>query len=284
MNLMKCDEGGNVNITKKIRNKETNTECLITGRTRKKRSLPSRWNRECKLCKKQIYYSTKGNLVYSLKCGRTLCDKCRHTTRDHNKKYERNCPKCNKILTYSCFTTYERQECANKLCRSCWQKKEYDGPYTRVCPVCTKAIWHTEKKRRNVSDRLGHSCLSCSISRKNRLRHERERQKYGIISVPCFNRKACQYFDGLSIRNKWNLQHAQNGGEVYLKNIGYWLDAYDKEKNIVVEYDEKHHFTKNGKLRKKDVDRMNEICQHLQCEFYRYNEPKQELIKYEYTS
>jgi hypothetical protein len=34
-----------------------------------------------------------------------------------------------------------------------------------------------------------------------------------------------------------------NGGE--LRCLGYWMDAYDKNKNIVVEYDEPYHRWKN---------------------------------------
>jgi len=281
---MKCEESGSVNITSDIKKNETNTEWIITGRQRKKRGTPSLWIRTCIKCKKIICYSTKGNLIYAIRNNRTLCDSCKHAIREKNRVYTRVCPKCNKTLIYKLFITYERQQRSNRLCRSCWQKKEYDGPYSRICPICKKTIWHNIKSRRNKSNKAGHLCLSCSISRKNRLRHERDRQKYGIVTVPYFNRIACSYFDNLNKQNGWHLQHAQNGGEIYLKEIGYWTDAYDKKKNIVVEYDEKHHFNKNGSLKKKDLDRMTEICHHLKCEFYRYNEPKKELKKYEYQS
>jgi hypothetical protein len=48
-------------------------------------------------------------------------------------------------------------------------------------------------------------------------------------------------------------------------------DAYDKEKNIVIEYDEPHHYDKTGKLKPNDIRRMNEVKQLLQCKFLRYN-------------
>ena len=57
-------------------------------------------------------------------------------------------------------------------------------------------------------------------------------------------------------------------------------NIYDKEKNIVVEYDEPRHYDRYGNLRKKDVDRMNEIQHHLQCEFWRYNEKTKTLKRY----
>ena len=50
-----------------------------------------------------------------------------------------------------------------------------------------------------------------------------------------------------------------------------YVDGYDKEKNIVIEYDEKHHF-KNKKLREKDIKRQNEIEDYLKCKFIRISE------------
>lgn len=104
-------------------------------------------------------------------------------------------------------------------------------------------------------------------------------EKYGGIT-PSFNLKSIEYFDKLNTENQWNLQHAKNGGEVYLKEIGFWLDAYDKDKNVVVEYDEKKHYTVSGELKVKDINRMNEIVNHLKCSFYRFNEKSNSLVKY----
>ena len=45
----------------------------------------------------------------------------------------------------------------------------------------------------------------------------------------------------------WKLRHAMNGGEYYIKELGYWVDGYDKENNIIYEFDEHQHFNKNRK-------------------------------------
>jgi hypothetical protein len=63
-----------------------------------------------------------------------------------------------------------------------------------------------------------------------------------------------------------DLMHAENGGEYQV--AGYFLDGYSPSKNIAIEYDEKHHY-KNGKLRKKDYDRQNQIERVLGCTFIR---------------
>lgn len=89
--------------------------------------------------------------------------------------------------------------------------------------------------------------------------------------IPNYNSSACKYFDKLNQQNGWNLQHAMNGGEFYIKEFGYWVDAYDKERNIVVEYDEPTHYKRDGSLKQKDIKRMDEIKQLLKCRFLRYN-------------
>ena len=87
-----------------------------------------------------------------------------------------------------------------------------------------------------------------------------------------FSEKACKYIDCLNEKNGWNLQHALNGGEITC--LGYWLDGYDKDLNIVFEYDEPKHYKdrENNILKDKDIERQNEIIENLHCKFYRYNE------------
>ena len=80
-------------------------------------------------------------------------------------------------------------------------------------------------------------------------------------------------------QNGYNFQHAMNGGEYHVKGMRYFLDGYDKEKNVVFEYDEKKHYTR-GNLKEKDIRRMNEIKNHLKCKFLRYNEKTKELKEY----
>ncbi len=60
-----------------------------------------------------------------------------------------------------------------------------------------------------------------------------------------------------------DLQHAENGGEFYIKELGYWVDGYSKEKNIVIEYYEKYH----NKIKERDIRRETEIINLLGCEF-----------------
>lgn len=88
---------------------------------------------------------------------------------------------------------------------------------------------------------------------------------------PPYNKNACVYFDKLMVENNIHIQHALNGGEYHIKELGYWVDGYDTENNTVYEYDEKHHF-KNGKLKNKDIIRQQQITDHLNCKFIRITE------------
>lgn len=83
--------------------------------------------------------------------------------------------------------------------------------------------------------------------------------------VPNYNKRACSYFNDLMEKTNTFIQHAENGGEYYLENLGYWLDGYDIKNNIVYEFYEKRHFSK--KQIEKDLNRKKEIIGELKCQF-----------------
>ena len=100
---------------------------------------------------------------------------------------------------------------------------------------------------------------------------------------PRYNKKSIPILEAIGKEHGWNLQHAENGGEFYT-GIHAFVDAYDKEKNIVVEYDETVHYVDIEKniLREKDIKRQQRIIDHLHCDFYRYNEATGVLWKVDY--
>jgi len=87
--------------------------------------------------------------------------------------------------------------------------------------------------------------------------------------VPRYNKKSISIIENFSKNNEFNFLHAENGGEFYIKELGYFLDAYDPINNVVLEIDEIHHYDKNGNLKDKDVIRQKEIESYLGCKFYR---------------
>lgn len=115
--------------------------------------------------------------------------------------------------------------------------------------------------------------------RKLRISHIDRMEKLGIC--PRFNKNGCDYLDRLSEETGWDIQHALNGGEYYIKDLGYFVDGFDSQRNIVVEYDEpgSNHF-RCGKLNDRGMKRMREIIDFLGCRFFRYNEKQQILKEY----
>ena len=85
---------------------------------------------------------------------------------------------------------------------------------------------------------------------------------------PNYNPEACKIIDEYGKKYGYNFQHAENGGEHHIKELGYFVDGYDKEKNVAIEYYEKAH--KNQKER--DKKRKQEIIDKLDCEFIELKE------------
>ena len=86
---------------------------------------------------------------------------------------------------------------------------------------------------------------------------------------PRYDIESIQVLEVFGKKHNLNLQHAERGGEVYIKSLGYWLDGYDKERNIVVEIDEPYHFRKDLILPDKDIQRQKDIQEELGCVVYR---------------
>lgn len=83
--------------------------------------------------------------------------------------------------------------------------------------------------------------------------------------VPSYNPEACRLIDEYGKQHSYTFQHALNGGEYHIKELGYWVDGYDAEKNVVIEVDEPRH----RRQVEKDKRRQEEIAKHLKCKFVR---------------
>ena len=97
---------------------------------------------------------------------------------------------------------------------------------------------------------------------------ENIRKKKGQ-AYPKYNPEACELIEEYGDKHGYDFQHAENGGEYHIKELGYWVDGYDPEENVVIEVDEPHHFNENGKLCERDKRRQQEIEEHLNCKFIR---------------
>jgi len=133
----------------------------------------------------------------------------------------------------------------------------------------------TRKKLRlsklgNKNPMFGKCGKACPSFGKRRSKEARRRMREAALGrvYPRFNPTACQRIDEYGKKHGFNFQHALNGGEVRV--IGYSLDGYDKDKNVVIEYYERAH--KRLKNRKHDQQRKQEIVNHLGCKFIEIKE------------
>jgi len=236
------------------------------------------WKRNCPICNVEIVVKDE---KYYKKCVKlnSNCLNCgikkRYKSIQKKKLIERFCPQCNKQLN-------KRQSNIISLCKQCAAKKRYTEnpnikarlssglkdrkyaskndprPYSRECPKCKKTLYHTSISY--VTTHKNSLCKPCAA--KNSV------DKLGNVSIknPSYNKFGCSLIDEYGKVHGYNFQHALNGGEC--RFLGYYVDGYDKDKNVVIEYDEKYHFS-FGKLRDKDIKRMNEIVEYLKCKFIR---------------
>lgn len=121
-----------------------------------------------------------------------------------------------------------------------------------------------------------------SESTREKLRDHRLKQIDALgYNGPAYNKMACQFIDKVNDALGLNLQHALNGGEIRV--AGYSMDGYDKDKNIVFEYDEKTHRTPC--YRQKDFRRQSRIISKINpCLFLRYDETNKRLYDAESNS
>lgn len=142
-------------------------------------------------------------------------------------------------------------------CRHCSESKDM----TKKLSPDRQKVW---KERNRASTRIRIA---------NELFRKGKSPAYDIESIPVLDRFASEY--GL------HLQHAEHLGEKFIPELGYWLDGFDSEKNIVVEVDEPHHFYKH-QLGQRDVRRHRELVETLQCSIYRiyFNKRTNRVVLY----
>jgi hypothetical protein len=259
--------------------------------------------RYCPSCDKEISYKSKFGYDEAIKRN-SKCLSCAHGGNAYLyfSGLIRNCPNCKKEITYKSENVCTKANKNNSKCKSCSKIKIITIPI-RIC-CCGKEIFYKTIKGYKNAVIKNSKCLSCSHSvdakikmsknqtgvnnsffgkkhsdeakHKLRLHHIKQiEERYGQI-MPNYNPKACQYFNKLMEEKNIFIRHAENGGEYYISELGYWVDGYDEINNVVYEFDEKHHFDVFGNLKNKDIRRQKEIEEFLNCKFIRikFNVPK----------
>ncbi len=142
-----------------------------------------------------------------------------------------------------------------------WHK----GTKGLIKPWCTGLTAADHPSIKKIADMKRGVPRSPETKRKLRIaeikRRERSLAEGGQIH-PFYNPKGCEWFDQFDEMNNTHGQHAMNGGEHYIKELGYWVDYINHELRIIIEWDESYHYKGDG-LKKKDKDRQREIEEHF---------------------
>jgi hypothetical protein len=277
-------------IENELKNTIPTTEKKLNEETSK--DIIKKWERNCPSCNSIIYHTSKCNRdrLQRLNC---KCSKCLRISQRLYKTevLKRECIKCKKEIFYKNRKTYNQAERQNRLCINCadrplcreetklkigYKNKGYkNGMFGKTLSVEVRKSLSDRIKKHNIPrTKEGIEKMKISL----RKRAAEKFLEFGFKG-PRTNFRSCKWIDDYGKQNGYNFRHGLNGGEFYVKDLGYFVDGYDKEKNIIFEYDEPYHYI-NGKLREKDIKRMNEIKNHLRCKFIRYNEKLKEVIEY----
>lgn len=141
-----------------------------------------------------------------------------------------------------------------------------------------------QSKESNIKRSISCKKAGCGKLNKGRRCTDENRLKFRMNMIerlkktnkkfhPPYNEKGCYFFEKLMKETNSFIQHALNGGEYFIEELGFWVDGYDQENNIVYEWDEEiHHYDVEGNLSEKDILRQREIEKFLKCKFIRLRE------------
>ena len=260
------------------------------------------WKRICHRCGCDVIHKSNRHCEFSIKSNRP-CRNCGGKIYRFNNDRIRNCPICKKEMIYDFGYLKKKAEEEQWVCKVCNGRRKKGIKFSEETKLkmsdITKTWWMNlseedkikQKKKRHKTE----SSLEVNKKRKlanlGRKQSDEEKRKRRISHLkyivekngnvrPGINKKACHYIDDYGYIYGYNFQHGLNGGEYHISGLGYFVDGYDTDKNVVFEYDESHHFNVNGTLREKDIKRMNEIKLHLNCKFIRYNEKLNQIKEY----
>lgn len=201
-------------------------------------------------------------------------------TKEYYDKYILNgeIPKCRHCDNYTSFRSivsgyrkYCGKSCSKKIQPNAvgWAYVKKDGyvPWNKGKAMSEK---HKENWERSVKNTRWAS-MDDEMIRKIRLSFVEKLRLIGRKFHPPYSKKGCEYFNKLMDDTGIHIQHAENGGEYYIEELGYWVDGYDEKNNTVYEWDEKDHYI-NGELKEKDKKRQKLIENFLNCKFIRIRE------------
>ena len=192
-----------------------------------------------------------------------------------DRSWSLECSTCGEITNYSTSENYRRAIRDNRtMCIPCRGKANKGLKRTKeqreLIAQRTKEVMNTPE----VWNKFIASMRSDEHREKKRVLYAKQREKCGD-NKPLYNHKACEFFDKLNETIKWNGKHATNSGEVTIG--GFWVDYYEPNLNVVIEWDERHH--RYEKKNKQDAYRAKYIIKKTGCKFLRIDQETLELTE-----
>lgn len=233
--------------------------------------FPTKFKKDCPKCNKEQFYSRKDVLILAIK-NNSPCLSCSQKGKIVSEETRNKIRK--KVKGF-----HHTDEVKKKISICMKGRKKSKEHVEKVRNALKGRIPTIEERRKNSEWHKGKSTSwkgkKHTEETKYKLRMatindlKRKGIKIGTRESMNFNEKACQYIEKLNKERGWNLQHALNGGEVEL--YGYFVDGYDKKRNIIFEYDEKRH--NESYWKKKDIIRQNNLIKKVEpTVFLRYDE------------
>ena len=253
------------------------------------------YQKNCPSCDRLQSYATEKGLKVAIKKNR-ICKFCSNKE-ENNPQYGKSpSEKTRELLKIANTGKIRSEETKEKLRNNgLGEKNPMFGRKGELCPSYQRE-WSQDSRdklsahRKNLPLSTNHR-NSISEGLKGKTHSEETRKKMRISRInhiiennggikPSINKRGFHYFTNLESENNWDGFFGFKNKEYYIKELGYFLDYYEPNLNIAIEYDEPLHYNTDNTLKERDIIRMNMIKSHLNCRFFRYNEKTKELIEY----
>lgn len=155
-----------------------------------------------------------------------------------------------------------------------------DSDYKKEQGRQSRERWTDSKHRNKIMEQRSEINRKIRIAKIKKIE---ESVANGGQIQPAYSFQACKFFEQFDKDFNTRGQYATNGGEYFIKKLGYWPDYINFDLKLIMEWDEEYHYDVDGNLREKDIRRQKEIQEHFpDFRFVRIRERFQEGMDYSF--
>jgi len=191
------------------------------------------WVKNCPECDCVQHYKYRGDLTTAKRLN-SKCKSCSYKGRVYSKEHNRKISESRKGTKCS----EETKRKLSKANKGRIYSEEHNKKISLAKTGKKRAPFSDECRKRMSESHVGLKHTN-STKKKQRLTAINRIEEQKGQMMPNYNPSACLIFDQLNEKNNWKLQHAENGGEYKIPDLGYFVDAIDFKNKIIIEYDEK---------------------------------------------